>query len=1269
MIKKLLFIPLLAAGSFCIAQSSAQVQLPQVIPASPEASAIAKSGQLSVGLFTGVPQVTIPLYEINVRGLTVPVGVSYISNGTKVDEIPSRTGLGWVMSAGGAISRSVHGRPDDKSIRTPMPTGTVLETQWRDYYESLSAPSGNADNEPDEFMLNAPGLSARFILDKFNQPVFLTHSNFKVQFTGGTNGIDPYSEFIVTNTGGIKYFFGGSGAIETTVSHNMLGKYLNHQQIRTAFFLKKIEFPGGDNITYNYSPVTFMTHPGITQSVSRGNLSNNSQSCLNFGCSGGGSCPAGEMVDPGSFNEHIAEVQYNTVSLTQITGPNGLSVSFGYENRPDGSNDKRLISINIQAPQFSKLYRFIYADPPTNGVCGYSTSEGTYNKRFFLTEIQSIKPAQGSVPADTIRYILDYEDMNNLPPRLCFSQDYLGFYNGVHNFKLLPFLPGESQYWGVYATADRSFHGDMAVKGMLKKVTYPTGGYEEFVYEPNTVVQTQSGGTNVMVTKSISGSGNSNPSNPSGTWINVDHYSDTLLVLKDQAATITLSIFENPGCPECTPAPPNTVDIAWLDVINVTTNTVVWTELMRTYTTTTFPVQLYANNIYKLKLRVRGLPNAGYAEIRYDRAPIGYSGYSWSNVEAGGVRVKQIIAYDPVSQKTNNKYYTYSALADPLKSSGKSQLTADLVEEYNYRKGCSGSPCPPGTFYQCQFRRLTSNSAVPLYVFDNNHIGYEYVVEADDPYKINGATEHKYDATPSGTIGNAYLGFAIKTLPNSTGPTTGGAEIRTRHINNNGTLIKEITNTYAVQPGHLQQVEALAVRKRYGSDYYYNTQAGELIHPFDATQYDFKSYWITLQSTQTNEYDPAGNTTVSTTINYFYGTPNNIQPARVETINSEGQTTSFEMKYPTDYPGISPYSSMVTNNVISPVIEHKGRNVSLNKELSKIITNYQGLQSNSIFKPLNIQRSLLAQQLETEATFDLYDAKGNLLQLTAKDGVPTSYIWSYNGLYPVAKIIGKTYNDAISQSGINLSLFDSIPVDAIAQTELNKLRQLTGALISTYMYIPHTGIAMETDPRGRNTTYTYDNIGRLILVKDHDGNVLKKICYNYAGHAENCSSGGCTNTTPYWQNTATPLRCQQNGSGQNTGYQEQEQKDMNVCSPTSNQTRWLQTAYNPTACTPVVNVSITCTNYLSASGFSAVYTHNTTGQVTTFSIPSSGGLQTLGTLPSGTYTLTISKPGNNMYLIFGSGCNGQTVEGLSATFYNVAVSASACNSIFIDAAF
>jgi hypothetical protein len=173
------------------------------------------------------------------------------------------------------------------------------------------------------------------------------------------------------------------------------------------------------------------------------------------------------------------------------------------------------------------------------------------------------------------------------------------------------------------------------------------------------------------------------------------------------------------------------------------------------------------------------------------------------------------------------------------------------------------------------------------------------------------------------------------------------------------------------------------------------------------------------------------------------------------------------------------------------------------------------------------------------------------------------------------------------------------------------------AQMVTYTYAPLIGMTSQCDINNHISYYEYDLLGRLNLVRDQDRNILKKICYNYAGQPESCglnttSAWQPTGTTrcqpcsgnnsytsnvqeheekdnnPYsatyntfrwvsdgvssncaipadWQNTTSSIRCKST-SGQNTGEQEKEQKDMNPCSSTYNQLRWVVTGTNCTSC-------------------------------------------------------------------------------------------------------
>jgi YD repeat-containing protein len=63
------------------------------------------------------------------------------------------------------------------------------------------------------------------------------------------------------------------------------------------------------------------------------------------------------------------------------------------------------------------------------------------------------------------------------------------------------------------------------------------------------------------------------------------------------------------------------------------------------------------------------------------------------------------------------------------------------------------------------------------------------------------------------------------------------------------------------------------------------------------------------------------------------------------------------------------------------------------------------------------------------------------------------------------------------------------------------------AQMNTVTYYPNIGISSQCDVNNRITYYEYDTFGRLILIRDQNKNIVKQICYNYAGQAESCHVG------------------------------------------------------------------------------------------------------------------------------------------------------------------
>src|SRR5207253_8323864 len=55
--------------------------LKEVVPPSPTVASLGKYGDIPVSLYTGIPNITVPLYNIEYGDLSLPVSISYHSAG------------------------------------------------------------------------------------------------------------------------------------------------------------------------------------------------------------------------------------------------------------------------------------------------------------------------------------------------------------------------------------------------------------------------------------------------------------------------------------------------------------------------------------------------------------------------------------------------------------------------------------------------------------------------------------------------------------------------------------------------------------------------------------------------------------------------------------------------------------------------------------------------------------------------------------------------------------------------------------------------------------------------------------------------------------------------------------------------------------------------------------------------------------------------------------------------------------------------------------
>ena len=142
----------------------------------------------------------------------------------------------------------------------------------------------------------------------------------------------------------------------------------------------------------------------------------------------------------------------------------------------------------------------------------------------------------------------------------------------------------------------------------------------------------------------------------------------------------------------------------------------------------------------------------------------------------------------------------------------------------------------------------------------------------------------------------------------------------------------------------------------------------------------------------------------------------------------------------------------------------------------------------------------------TELIYDQYDSRGNILQYTSNDGIPTAIIWGYTGTQPIAKVSGLPYSvvssvasSIVAASDLDASNPSNEPALIDALDAFRKHPGLEGAQITTYTYDPLIGVTSLTPPSGIREVYIYDLANRLKEIRENDaaGKVLKEFKYNY----------------------------------------------------------------------------------------------------------------------------------------------------------------------------
>lgn len=458
--------------------------LPDMLPPTPDASAIIKADQLNVGYTTGAPNFNIPLYTLQTGSYSLPISINYSSTGIKVDEVASSVGMGWSLNAGGVISRVIFDNPDENR-NTSNCNLNSLNPDVHD--QTLMNFLKNApDKQSDIFTFSFPGGSGKFIIGLNGVPIQLTVLNLKIE-TINNNFLNG---FIITTDDGTAYHFTEAEVVSNRepIGDNC-GKTYNWSNVKTSWFLTKIVLPSTNKwIDFEYITSNIAYESSITQTISKITFSKTN-------CNGNNACPVGTTNFSTCVHKQLTAAKF----VSKIRSSDGDYLHFGYYGREDLEGGKRLFVITVFNRNHSRLRVINLNNSHYTSVSSNKSSFYLYvtpaTKRLFLTSVD-IKGNEINTSASTISYSFAYNSPASLPARLSYAQDFYGYYNGqTTNGSLIPVLasndmnynsfPPSGSSGGSVQFGNRSINASLSAKGLLTKITYPTGGYDMISYLAN----------------------------------------------------------------------------------------------------------------------------------------------------------------------------------------------------------------------------------------------------------------------------------------------------------------------------------------------------------------------------------------------------------------------------------------------------------------------------------------------------------------------------------------------------------------------------------------------------------------------------------------------------------------------------------------------------------------------------------------------------------------------------------------------------------------
>ncbi len=502
--RKMMLSSLLLLMIMCVHKLSAQeafnfeTSLSQSIkiPNSPEASAFIKYGDIPVNLYTGSPTISVPIYQIQGKQLSVPITMSYDASGIKVNQLASWVGLGWNLNYGGVVTRQVNGLADqgqgtygritdqatqqglNAAYESPRFTGfenPIERTAANDLLEAYRL--NTIDTQYDTFSFQANGLSGTIGINYTTGNAFsIEDPTLKVTYIGDLDS--EIRGWIITDGQGIVYTFEKKEYTKVSFYDPSNENTITYV---SAWYLTKIAAPYEDDV--------------IKYIYSEGAYYQQNQALVEEETIEGYYDPISSRFEQ-TFKKNPRQTgyrirQFDLVAITYNDKPL-LTTSIGDRADLQGRSSLTGISIRSDQGRLIKDIEFEYsyftaslASSPSLEIDKRLKLDAIVFKETPIGETVSINQEEERLSQ---RYSFAYDGIDQLPRRNSKAMDLWGYYNGSDPNR---FVTGNqevfNEQYGVQINesilSNRKAIYEAVKIGTLTSITYPTGGTSTFHYQ------------------------------------------------------------------------------------------------------------------------------------------------------------------------------------------------------------------------------------------------------------------------------------------------------------------------------------------------------------------------------------------------------------------------------------------------------------------------------------------------------------------------------------------------------------------------------------------------------------------------------------------------------------------------------------------------------------------------------------------------------------------------------------------------------------------